>query len=451
LLLTDLNAHGGIGSNSLLVELGPFRFVVDAGLHPKLTGRQAVPRFDAVRRAALDFVCLTHCHLDHLGALPVLLRDQSQVPIIMSAATRLLFRRMLHNSFSVMSRQRDELGIREYPLFTRAEIERLLAQSVALTPGQPRAFGGLGGDTLMITLHPAGHLPGACSLLVTWRHRKILFTGDVLFADQWILPGAKLPSGQIDTLVIETTRGATQRPADSSRASEWRRLAATIRHTLREGGSVLLPVFALGRMQELFAFLEHARANGEIPACPIFASGLGLDIVDHFDEIAASVGGLHFRRRILRDLGITRLPDHHKPGTQGPAIYALSSGMMVANTPAYNVCAKLLGQARHAVCFLGYCDPDSPGGQLLAARHGERFLFAELPKTVEIRARIDRFDLSSHAEAAELIDYAIARKPRSVVLTHGDPAARAAFAAALADRDPTIKIIDPPPLKPVLV
>ena len=82
--LTDLNRHGGIGANSLYLQLGDFHLVVDSGLHPKLAGRDAMPDFALLKDVKLDLVIITHCHLDHIGSLPVLLRHHPKVPVVMT-------------------------------------------------------------------------------------------------------------------------------------------------------------------------------------------------------------------------------------------------------------------------------------------------------------------------------------------------------------------------------
>jgi len=116
--LTDLNREGGIGANSLYCELGSFKFLVDAGLHPKKVGFGALPDFSRIKDVRLDFVVLSHCHLDHLGALPVVMRDRPDTEVLMSMPSQVLAERMLHNSCNVMKRQREEHSIPEYPLST---------------------------------------------------------------------------------------------------------------------------------------------------------------------------------------------------------------------------------------------------------------------------------------------------------------------------------------------
>jgi len=124
--LIDLNSKGGIGANSMYVELGPFSLVIDSGVHPKLTGREALPAFEKIPARHLDAIILTHTHLDHLGSIPILARLFPTSPILTSLPSALLMPRMLHNSVSIMTLQRDELGLKEYPLYTRSEVEKLV-------------------------------------------------------------------------------------------------------------------------------------------------------------------------------------------------------------------------------------------------------------------------------------------------------------------------------------
>jgi len=116
--LIDLNRDGGIGANSLFIQLGGLNILIDCGLHPKKAGRAATPDFRPLQGVRLDLIIITHCHLDHIGSLPVLLRAQPDAPVIMTTSSRMLIERMLHNSASVMMRQREDEGIADYPLFT---------------------------------------------------------------------------------------------------------------------------------------------------------------------------------------------------------------------------------------------------------------------------------------------------------------------------------------------
>jgi Cft2 family RNA processing exonuclease len=451
--ITDLNPAQDIGSNCLLVEIAGFHFLVDAGMHPKKEGLAALPRLNDL--PPLDFMVLTHCHLDHLGALPIVLRRQPNVEVICSRASAIVARRILRNSVNVMTRQRDEAGIKEYPLFTYSEldaVEHALRPIPLLTP---RSFYAHDGSEITLTLHPSGHVAGAVGCLIEHRHRKIFFTGDVLFHDQETVPGASFPDFPVDTLVTETTHGATPTRADVTRAGETARLLASINETTSRGGSVLLPVFAFGRMQEMLTILHTARRNGTLLPCPVFCSGLGVDLADYLDMMSRKSGGfVNFNRRILQDLKVQPLSQRFTPPGQDlseKGIYLLSSGMLVENTPAWRVAANLLDHAHNTICFVGYCDPDTPGGRLLSRKRGDTFLFHNLDYVAKIRAGVEKFYFSGHATRDELVAFAKQCDPRSVVITHGDPPARTWFEEEFAIELPGAKVTNPEPGREYLV
>ncbi|MDI1319488.1 MAG: MBL fold metallo-hydrolase, partial [bacterium] len=304
-------------------------------------------------------------------------------------------------------------------------------------------------DDIEFTFHPAGHIPGAAGIEIIHKHRRIFFTGDVQFNTQRILDGAKFPTGKFDTLVTETTHGATEKPPGNTRSKEMIRLVETINATLQRGGSVLIPVFALGRMQEIMAILHDARKFNRLAPAPIFVSGLGMDIADFFDQISKKTGLVHFTRSILKDLKAKKSPRDLVPGKEPPTqgIYVVSAGMIAENTPSYTLASCLIGSAKHSILFVGYCDPDTPGGQILAAKNGDQFLFETINIKTRVRAHIERFEFSGHASRDELMDFAMKCAPRSIVLTHGDPPARAWFAEQFKERLPKSKVLDPVPLK----
>jgi Cft2 family RNA processing exonuclease len=450
--LIDLNRDGGIGANSLFIQLGDLNILVDSGLHPKRVGRRATPDHSPLRGKHLDLIIITHCHLDHIGSLPLTMREHPNAPVIMTTSSRMLIERMLHNSASVMMRQREDQDIPDYPLFTHDEIDRLSRRLTGVNFGIVKKFKG-GKDEIEVILHPAGHVAGAAAVEIRHKHRAIFFTGDVLFENQRTLPGAKFPAGHFDTLVMETTRGTTERTAEKTRGAEMARLVESINDTIKRGGSFLIPVFALGRMQEILAIVHDARKFRRLVDCPIFGSGLGMDLVDYFDQISRKTKHLQFNRAIVKELKIKPLPRVLTPGEDPKqnALYIISSGMLVERTPSYTLASGLVGHAGNTIGFVGYCDPDTPGGKLLASKPGETFLFETAHVKTKIKARVERFELSGHADREELLQFAVQTGARSIVLTHGDPAARDWFAHQLATLLPSAKVIDPVPLKEYLV
>ena len=445
--LTDLNRHGEIGANCTYVQLGAFNILIDSGLHPKKMGYDALPDFKVIENIELDLIVLTHCHLDHLGSLPVVTANNPRTPVITTAPNVTLAPRMLRNSINVMRRQREEYGVSEYPLFLHRDVAQLDNQLVIQRFERGEIYY-KGSDQIEVILHRAGHVAGAATVELIYKHRRIVFSGDVLFDDQLTVPGAALPKGPLDTLILETTRGLKGRELSHNRATEIDRLVSQISTVLNRGGSCLIPVFALGRMQELFKIIYDSRNCGRLSKVPVHAAGLGMAICEHFDKIRQQTQLIDFDIKMLEKMDVKSVDLNMRPGRDltRKGIYIVSSGMMVENTPSYKLAASLLPHHNNGLCFVGYCDPDTPGGQLLSNRNEKKFFFDTLDYVAPIRASIDQFDLSGHADRDELLEYATQTEARAIVLTHGEQDARKWFLKELTKSLPQAKILDPEPL-----
>lgn len=446
--LIDLNRQGGIGANSLYLQIGGLNLLIDCGLNPKTPGLDAMPDIKPLRGVHLDAIIVTHCHLDHIGSLPVVMREHPEAQVLLTRSSRMLIEKMLRNSANVMKQQSEEADIPGYPLFGNEDIKRCLPRLTGVPFKRLRTIRGRKGR-IDIMFHRSGHVAGATAVEIHHGRRQIFVTGDVMFEDQRTLQGAQFPAGHFDTLIIETTRGMTEREYGKERVHEIARLVASINDTIGRGGSFLLPVFALGRMQELLSVFHDARQFGRLVDCPIFAGGLGMGLAELFDEMTRKTQDVNFDRRIIKDLQLKPIARKLKPGEdpRQKALYIVSSGMMVERTPSYTLASGLLGHARNTIGFVGFCDPDTPGGKLLATKPGGTFHFETAGVKARVRARVEQFELSGHAERDELLQFAVQTKARSIVLTHGDPGARDWFRKQLAVESPKAKLIDPIPLR----
>jgi Cft2 family RNA processing exonuclease len=473
---TDLNPKREIGAHSLLVDMGEFRILIDGGMSPKDIGLACLPDYTRIRTDSVDLIFLTHCHLDHIGSLPCIHRSQPSARVLMTAASREILPVMLQNSYTVMLKQRDEKEVAEYPLFSRAEAEAIDLDVFTMHFGRTREFV-KNGDHLRVTFYPAGHVMGAASILIEHGGKKHFFTGDILFRRQHTLNGAQIPSMKVDTIVMETTRGLVEHRKDFVYENELDRLLEAIAKSLREGGSCLLPVFALGRMQEVITLIYEARRRGILPRnFPVYCSGLGLAVVDVFEKIGrngkkygltyeaaeriappvrqdmghrlAPDTGMIFRKRIMNTLNVRPLPRSRvKAGVdiKKPSLFVMSSGMLVENTPAYQVAASLMPFGHNLIAFTGYCDPDTPGGKLLTKSHGDVFRFDALEFETAINAKVEHFDLSGHADRDDLLHMVKVMDPSAVVLSHGDGEARKWFEGAIAMALPGARVYNPEP------
>ena len=114
--IANLNPDPDIGASSWFVDLEDHRILLDAGMHPKREGRAGMPLYQAVVQEDVDAIAISHCHHDHVGTLPLALRYFPRAHVVLPEQSYFIIERVLHNSVNLMTRQRDELGIKEYPL-----------------------------------------------------------------------------------------------------------------------------------------------------------------------------------------------------------------------------------------------------------------------------------------------------------------------------------------------
>jgi Cft2 family RNA processing exonuclease len=449
----NLTRRREIGANSYLLERGEDRVVLDAGMHPKQVGFDALPDFGPLPHDSANALIITHAHHDHIGALPVLMTKQPTSPVFMTEQTGEIMSGMLHNSVNVMTSQRMEKGINEYPLFTHKELDENRAQYIYRDLERPFEIP----DTdWAVTFHDAGHILGSTGVMVKEAGSTFFYTGDVNFEAQTICMAADFPTEGIDVLAIETTRGTYARPADYTRKAEKERLAALIRDTFDANGSVLIPVFALGKTQEVMLMLHELHEEGLIPQMPLQIGGLGTKVTvlyDHYtDRSRRNYRGL----RLLEDVKMLVQPE--KRGRRsGPrqfnyqprTIYCLSSGMMTEGTTSNQFAWRFLDNPRNAIAFVGYTDPESPGYKVRNAKSGEKIkLSADLPP-VEAHARIESFDLSAHATREQIAEYVEKVKPKKLLLVHGEVESQAWFTTRFAETLSSTEIILPDTHQPI--
>jgi Cft2 family RNA processing exonuclease len=425
---------------------------MDAGVHPKREGRSSLPLFDLVKGEELDAIAITHCHHDHVGSLPLAVRQHPHAHVLMTELSYFLVERVLHNSVNVMERQRTELGIREYPLYTHGEVDDIAPLFQGFKYNREIEWAGFRKGRSVrasptLEFFDAGHALGSAGILVRGRRETLFYTGDVCFHDQTILKAARFHGVRADVLVMETTRGNRAPTPGFQREAEVGRLIAAIRETLKRKGSVLIPAFALGRTQEILAELALAMRAGKLKPQPIFIGGLGRVFTEIYDLEGRRANRRHPRLSLNEALQLVVLEKGQAENmrlTNG-RIFVVTAGMMSENTPAHELAARMVGDKRHGIFFVGYADPDAPGGRLKASAVDERFFFSTDAGEVTRQCELRDFDLSAHAHRDQLLDFVSEVDPRTVVLGHGDASARAWFAEQIAVRHPKMRVIQPSP------
>jgi len=221
----------------------------------------------------LDAIVISHCHHDHVGSLPVAVRQFPRAHVLMTELSYFLVETRAPQLGQCHDPPAGRTGITEYPLFTHDEVDGIeslfqgfrYGREIDWSAFQRRQVGYRLTDTRVPRCRPR---PRGRRRHGPRGERNAVLLGDVSFRDQTLLKGARFEDVQADVLILETTRGARETPAGFSREAEIERLAEAIRDVQARKGCVLIPAFALGRTQEILALLALLMQAGRLPANP---------------------------------------------------------------------------------------------------------------------------------------------------------------------------------------
>jgi Cft2 family RNA processing exonuclease len=452
---TNLTRATEIGANSYSLEIAGKRLILDSGLHPKHDGEEGLPLLGTLGDNSVDAIVLTHAHQDHVGSLPVLMRRHPRAPVFMTEATRELSGIMLHNSVNVMGKKRDD-GTAGPPLFSHREVDGQVRRWKPVPIQQRFDIEGErvrpDEDTeLSLEFFDAGHILGSVGAMIRAEGRSIFYTGDVNFEDQTIMRAARFPEEPLDVLIVEATRGDSPTPAGFTRQSEEQRFGAAISAAFARGGSVLVPLFALGKTQEVLAMIYQFRKQGMFRETPVYIGGLSTKLTEVYDELSHKTPRQKPDLQLLHAVapfvmaGQEAMRAVIKPGR----IYALSSGMMTEKTLSNSFARQVLSDPCHSLYFVGYSDPDSPGGRIRATPPGDMMQLSPEFPAQPLDCVVEQFSFSAHAARESIRAYIQRVRPKTVVLVHGDPAAIQWFADSVKADLPDTKVIIPPPGQPI--
>jgi Cft2 family RNA processing exonuclease len=224
----------------------------------------------------------------------------------------------------------------------------------------------------------AGHTLGSAGIMIRGKKETLFYTGDVCFHDQTILRAARFEDVKADVLIMETTRGNREVPKSFTREKKLNGWSRRFTSAQKRKGCVLIPAFALGRTQEMLALLALLMREGKLKPQPIYIGGLGRVFTEIYDLEAHRTHRQHTNLQLHEALNLVVLEKGQSENMRlsGGKIFVITAGMMSENTAAHNLAARMIGDERQSIFFVGYADPDTPGGRLKAAKHGETFVFS---------------------------------------------------------------------------
>jgi len=422
LTLTSLGAAGTVTGSKHLLEADGRRILVDCGMFQGLKvlrERNWAPL--AIPPDSIDAVVLTHAHLDHSGYLPKLVRDGFRGPVYCSSATADLCDILLKDSARIAENDAEYANRRGHtkhkpalPLYTVRDAEAALKQ---LKPIAFETETSVEGGAKM-QLRRAGHILGAATVEFNWQGRGIVFSGDLGRYDDVFMPDPA-PVNAADYVVVESTYGDRIHPKNDPMEA----LGAVVERTVRRGGTVVIPAFAVGRTQVLLYHLWMLKRAGRIQSVPIFLdSPMAINATEllcgHLDDHRFSAETCEQSCAIatyVRDVEDSKAIVSNPM----PKIVIAGSGMATGGRVLHHI--KAFGpEAKNTILFAGYQAVGTRGARLLAGETEIKMFGQWIP----IRAEIANLpELSAHADAGEIIRWlrGFEKPPRRTFIVHGEP------------------------------
>lgn len=443
-------AAGTTTGSQHLLEINGKKILLDCGLYQ---GRRndayeincCFPHFDP---AEVDIVVLSHAHIDHSGNLPNLSRKGFTGNIYATFATRDLCTIMLADSAHIqeqdtewMNKHRKREGLPAVePLYRKEDAERCLRQFVTVGYERPMPIA----DGVTLTFFDAGHILGAAQVLLEvtdvedgGKKKRFLFSGDVGRGENEIL-NDPVAVPDVDFVLMESTYGGREHEFPPTGADE--AVAEVLERSLKRGGKVMIPAFAVERTQQMLYVLNRLFHSGRISPVPVFVdSPLAVGATEIFrlhpecfnEEVYDFLFEDGFDPFIFDGLHLVRAVARSKKLNQekGPCIIIAASGMCEAGRIRHHL-KNGIGDPENTVFFVGYCAENTLGRHIRDGR-GEVNIFG---KKHTVRAAIEAIDsFSGHADHSELMDYfrSTGGRKSKVWLVHGEEEKSMALCDAL--------------------
>jgi metallo-beta-lactamase family protein len=433
--LTFLGAARTVTGSKHLINVDGRRILIDCGMFQglkELRQRNWAPL--PIDPATIDVIVLTHAHIDHSGWLPRIVSQGFKGPVYCTAGTRDLCSLVLPDAAHLQEEDAKFANKRGFskhspalPLYTEADAAE------ALTRLRPQAFGKKievvpGIDVEFIN---AGHLLGSSYVLVTRKDKSgkpILFGGDLGRYSRPILPDPS-PGVAAEVLLLESTYGDRLHPAEDDGAM----LERVIKEAFARRGKVIIPAFAIGRVEELLYWIFTLEDSGRLPKLPIYVDSpmalKGLQYYgQHTDELDKEIQMM--RQKLPRFTAVnSALESKALVENDSPAVIIASSGMATGGRVVHHLFAGL-PDPRNTVLFVGYQGAGTRGRQL---QDGARYV-KMFGQQVPVHAKIERIDgMSAHADASEIVKWlrTFPRAPKVTYLVHGELVAQEALKARI--------------------
>ena len=434
---TALGGYREVGRSAHLLTTQNSKVLIDCGIDP---GSDRTPYFNAPELLpldSLDAVVVTHAHLDHCGLVPVLLKYRYKGPIYCTAPTRDLMTLMLLDAIKVVN-QEARRG-----LYDSSHVRDLVTRTVPLRWGETTDIA----PDIRLTMHNAGHILGSsiCHFHLGEGDHNLAYSGDIKFERSWLFNPATNRFPRLETLVLESTYGG-YRNVQPSRQQATEDFSSLTNKILARGGKLVVPVFAVGRSQEVMLVLEEKMREGKIPRVPVYLDGMIFEataIHTAYPEFLNS----QLRTQIFQQGDNPFLSDiFHRIDSQQmrstvldskePSIILATSGMM-SGGPVMEYFRAWAPDEKNGLLFVGYQAEGTFGNRLQRGVSEATFLDGPRQASVPVKLEIATIEgFSGHSDRVQLMNYVASLDPRPqrIILNHGEESRILDLASSLHKR-----------------
>lgn len=422
--LTFLGATGTVTGSKYLLEVGRLRILVDCGLFQglkqlRLKNWAKLP----IDPASVDVVILTHAHIDHTGYLPLFVRNGFAGKVYCTYGTRDLCEILLPDSAHLQEEEAkfaNKYGFSKHqpalPLYTRDDALKALS---LLSPVDFEQEVDLG-DGVTFTMTPNGHILGSAFVRISDGKKSIVFSGDI-GRPQHLLMNAPTPIKQADYLVLESTYGDRTHDKTDPKI----KLAETINRTISRGGKLIVPVFAVGRAQEILYAIHLLKNEGKIADVPVYLnSPMAIDAT----QIFVRHSGEHRLSRaeceaMCRTARMVNTVEQSKALNENPhpIIILAASGMASGGRVVHHIEA-FAPNPQNTILFVGFQAAGTRGAAMVEGASSVKIHGEYVPINAEV-AFIS--NMSAHGDYLEILDWlrGFESVPKRTFITHGEPIA----------------------------
>uniref|UniRef100_A0A8C1HXM6 Integrator complex subunit 11 n=1 Tax=Cyprinus carpio carpio TaxID=630221 RepID=A0A8C1HXM6_CYPCA len=411
--VTPLGAGQDVGRSCILVSIGGKNIMLDCGMHMGYNDDRRFPDFSYVTQNGrltefLDCVIISHFHLDHCGALPYMSEMVGyDGPIYMTHPTKAICPILLEDFRKITVDKKGETNF-----FTSQMIKDCMKKVVPLNLHQTVQVD----EELEIKAYYAGHVLGAAMFQIKVGSESVVYTGDYNMTPDRHLGAAWIDKCRPDILISESTYATTIR--DSKRCRE-RDFLKKVHETVERGGKVLIPVFALGRAQELCILLETFWERMNLKAPIYFSTGL-TEKANHYYKLFITWTNQKIRKTFVQrnmfEFKHIKAFDRSYADNPGPMVVFATPGMLHAGQ-SLQIFKKWAGNEKNMLIMPGYCVQGTVGHKIL---NGQKKLEMEGRATLDVKLQVEYMSFSAHADAKGIMQLIRMAEPRNMLLVHGE-------------------------------